>query len=291
MRRAVGDLASYSDGRLFKELSEGIPLIVENAVGFDATAQRLHEEEDFRASGIMRGFAEEEAAKVLVLVDLVRCPRDWKDRAGVARRFYGHVAKRIYAMTCSYPNIASFKELRELVESECRPYHLEGPNWVDWIFPNSITAEREQALYVDYVRDITDEAGERYWSAPSVPLPDPWPYKSPECVALSRALSDAGANSPDGLAAIASIWRDIEPEPETDRRELRRLIGRTLEQLAVSGVGTEDESTLDLIVWNWSFPLWPFDDQGATWQVGRLGGAAQGARAHSRMDRGDAGKT
>ena len=40
---------------------------------------------------------------------------------------------------------------------ESRPYDLDGPNRVDWIFPNSIVAERDQALYVDYVRDITDE--------------------------------------------------------------------------------------------------------------------------------------
>lgn len=257
MRRAVGNLASFSDDRLFEEVSEGIPLIVENAVSLDQTAQRLHQEEEFRASEIMRGFAEEEAAKVLILIDLVRCPRDWDDRAGIARRFYGHVAKRIYAMTCSYPNIASFKELRELVESECRPYYLDGPNWVDWIFPNSIAAEREQALYVDYVRDITNVPGECHWSSPGVSLPNPWPYKSPDCVALSQALSDAGANSPDGLAAIANIWRGIEPEPETDRRELRRLVAHTLERLAMCGLGTGDETASDLIVWNWSFPLWP----------------------------------
>ena len=257
MRRAIGDLASYSDDRLFKEVSEGIPLIIENAVSLDETAHRLYRDKNFRASEIMRGFAEEEAAKVLILIDLVRCPRDWENREGLARRFYGHVAKRIYAETCSYPNILSFKELREFVERECRPYYLDGPNWVDWIFPNTITADREGALYVDFVRDITDEAGECYWSTPGAPLPSPGRYESPDCVSLSRALSDAGANSPDGLDTIASIWRGFEPEPETDRRELRGLIAYTLHQLADCGLGTGDESASDLIIWSWSFPLWP----------------------------------
>ena len=256
MRRAIGDLASYSDDQLFKEVSEGIPLIVENAVGLDEAAHRLYRDKEFRASGIMRGFAEEEAAKILILIDLVRCPRDWENRAGVAKRFYGHVAKRIYALTCSYPDIASFKELCGLVESECLPYYLDGPNWVDWIFPNSITAGREQALYVDYVREITDEVGESYWSTPSVPLPRPWRYESPNCVALSQTLSDGGANSPDGLAAIANIWRGFEPEPEMDRSELRRLIAHTLERLEMCGLSTGDESASNLIVSSWSFPLW-----------------------------------
>ena len=257
MRRAIGDLASYSDDGLFKEVSQGIPLIVENAVGLDKAARRLYENKEFRASGILSGFAEEEAAKVLVLMDLVRCPRDWENRAGIAQRFYGHVAKRIYAMTCSYPNIASFKELCELVESESRPYYLDGPNWVDWIFPNSIITEREQPLYVDYVRSITDEVGDCHWSAPGVPLPGLGRYESPDCVALGQALCDSGAISPDGLAAIADIWRGFKPEPETDRKELRGLVVHTLKQLERCGVGTGDESAVSRIVSSWSFPLWP----------------------------------
>ncbi len=257
MRRAIRDLASFPDDRLFKELSEGIPLIVENAVSLDETAHRLYRDREFRASEIMRGFAKEEAAKVLILMDLIRCPSDWEKRADVAGRFYGHVAKRIYAMACSYPNIHSFKELCGLIESECRPFYLEGPNWVDWIFPNSITAEREQTLYVDYVRDLTDESGECYWSAPGNPLPSLGPYESPDCVTLSQALSNAGGNSPDGLATIATIWRDFLPEPEMDRRELRQLIKHTLEQLEAGGLTFEDESTLEFIIWNWPFPMWP----------------------------------
>ena len=216
----------------------------------------LYRDKEFRASKIIREFAEEEAAKVLVLIDLVRCPRDWEQRTEVARRFYGHVAKRIYAMTCLYPSIASFRELRVLVESECRPYYLDGPNWVDWIFPNSISAERERTLYVDYVRDINDETGDCYWSTPSAPSFGPRRYESPDCVTLSRALSDSGANSPDGLAAIANIWRDFKPEPETDRKELRDLIAHTLERLKICELGTGDESASSLIVSDWSFPLW-----------------------------------
>ena len=171
MKRAAYDLANFPDERLFRQLAEGIPLIVENAVSLDETAQRLHRQADFRASEIFRGFAEEEAAKVLILIDLVRCPRDWKERTEIPKRFYGHVAKRIYAMTCSYPRIASFKELCELVETERRPYYLDGPNWVDWIFWNDIAAKREQNLYVDYAQELSDEPGGYHWIVPPAPLP------------------------------------------------------------------------------------------------------------------------
>ena len=257
MRRAIGDLASLRDEHLFREISEGIPLIVENAVSLDETARRLHQDKEFRVSEIVRGYAEEEAAKVLILIDLVRCPRDQLKRREIARRFYGHVAKRIYAMTCCFPNIRSFKELCELVEQELRPYYLDGPNSVDWVFPNSILAEREQSLYVDYVRDITDEAGDCYWNTPYSPPSSPLQYETPECVKLSKALSETGANSPKCLAIMARIWRGFKPDSETDRKRLWDLIVLTLDQLTKAGQAVGgDPITSSLIIKSWSFPLW-----------------------------------
>lgn len=257
MRRAIGNLERLSDTDLFKELSEGISLIVDNAVSLDETAHRLYREKEFRASEIMLGFAEEEAAKFLILIDFVRCPRDSDRRTQMLNRFHDHVEKRAYANTCSYHRIASFRDLSELVESGCRSHHLDGPNGVDWIFPNSIAAEREQALYVDYVQDITDEAGEYHWRSPDDLVPHPSQYVTPDCVKLSRALSEAGAGSPDGLAEIANIWRSFKPVPDTGREELRDLIAHTLDRLTQCGLGIVDEPTMHFIVAHWPFPLWP----------------------------------
>ena len=256
MRRAIGDLEQFADKRLFEELSEGMPLIVDNAARLDDTAHRLHRDGEFRASEIMRGFAEEEAAKFLILIDYVRCPRNSEHRTQVLKRFYGHVAKRIHAMACSYPRIASFGELSELVESECRPWYLDGPNGVDWIFPNSIAAEREQGLYVDYVRDITDTAGAYRWTTPDAPSPGLSQYATPDSVTLAQALSLAGAGSAEGLAEIAHIWRQFVPEPDTDRDELQDSIVHTLDRLAHCGYAV-DKPTMRLVVSHWPFPLWP----------------------------------
>ena len=67
MKRAIADLAGFSDDRVFKEVAEGVARITENATSLDESAARLHRGGDFRASEIMQGFAEEEAAKVLIL--------------------------------------------------------------------------------------------------------------------------------------------------------------------------------------------------------------------------------
>ena len=257
MRRAIKDLAGFPDERLLKVVAEGIALIVENATSLDESAARLYLGKDFRASDIIRGFAEEESAKVLILIDFVRCPPIAERRAQTLKHFYGHVAKRIYAMTCSHSRIATFGELCKLVEEESRACYLDGPNWVDWIFPNTISSEREQSLYVDYVQDITDEAGEHWWRTPPVTELGRFGYATSDCVKVSRALSEAGARAPDGLAEIADTWRSFEPEPETDRGELRDLIEGTLDRLAQRGHGNGDEPTFRFICSAWSFPMWP----------------------------------
>ena len=115
MKRAIADLTDFSDDRLFKEVAEGVARITENATSLDESAARLHQAADFRASKIMQGFSEEEAAKVLILIDFIRCPAIPERRAQTLKHYYGHVAKRIYAMACTYPRIATFGELCNLV--------------------------------------------------------------------------------------------------------------------------------------------------------------------------------
>ena len=142
---------------------------------------------------------------------------------------------------------------------ECQPYYLDGPNSVDWIYPNYIIAEREQALYIDFVRDITEVRGDYCWIEPyqhSINAPN---YESPDCVKLSYFLSKAGASSPEGLAAIADIWRSFIPIPETDRTELNNLIELTLERFADLGTDTEIESVSKFIVLHWTYPLWSLE--------------------------------
>ena len=163
MTPALLSLAGCPDGHLFEEIAAGVPLIVENAEGLDAAARRLFEAGEHRASDIIRGFAEEEAAKVPVLLDAVRC--ESSRRLDVLKCYHSHLAKRIYALTCTFPNIQTFGELGKLVAGERQPYYLDGPNSVDWIFRNSITAEREMTIYVDYVRDLTAESSGYGWRA------------------------------------------------------------------------------------------------------------------------------
>ena len=257
MRSAVRDFVKFPDGQLFDAISEGIGHIVQNSTSLDESAKRLHESAEYRTSEIIRALAEEEAAKVLVLLDFVRCPKKSMNRGAVLKCFYSHIGKRVYAMSASYPRIATFSELCNLVQMEDRSYYLDGPNMVDWIYPNSITAEREGNMYVDYVQDITEENGQYYWTFPVQQPATQLSYEIPDCVRLSQALSTVGACSPDGLAIIADVWRNFEPQPDTNRKELRKLIASTLDRLAHCASDSFESAAASFIVWHWSFPLWP----------------------------------
>ena len=60
-------------------VAEGVPLIAENAENLEAAARRLFSTEECRVSDIIRGFAAEEAAKVLIVLDAVRCPEEHRE--------------------------------------------------------------------------------------------------------------------------------------------------------------------------------------------------------------------
>ena len=257
MNRDICDLIGFPEKRLFEEIAEGIPLIVQNAENLDEVANRLSVAGEYRASEIIRGFAEEEAAKVLILLDVVRCPPTSGQRESTLNGFNSHLAKRIYAMTCSRPDISKFGELRKLVKLECKPYYLEGPNSVDWIVPNSIVTERERTIYVDYVHDITDSSSVYFWSSPEDGGYYTAPYRRPESVSLCRALCDAGADSADGLAVIADAWRGLVPSKETGRPELRERTAKMLDRLGEGWHSRADAAATRFIMSCWSFPLWP----------------------------------
>ena len=259
MRRAIKDLCQLSDTQLFEEVEKGIALILDNVERLDATARKVSDENDYQPAKILGGFAKEEAAKVFILLDVVRCPSNrFKEKARTLGYFYDHLAKGIYARVCGLH--FHFGELTQYIDSEREVCYLDGLNDVDWIFSNDIIREREDDLYVNYVCDDTKEAGsgERYWKSPWVEKMQA--YFTPTIVFLARALHGIGATKAGGLATIAEIWRPFEPIPETTTQELSKLNNRTLETLSDGKlIVTDDHEKLHKISCSTMFPLWPLD--------------------------------
>lgn len=260
MERAIKDLCQLPDASLFEEVATGIGHVVKVVGRLDAATHNLSEAGDHHAARILGNLAEEEAAKVLILLDAVRCPRKRQtERSRVLGYFHDHLAKGLYAKVCHWRPI-DFAEVARGVEHERVQHYLDGPNDVDWIFPNRIIQSRVDDLYVGYVRDDSEEAGhgERYWTCPNNERL--FPYWTPQSISVTRALDQVGATTPTGLAIVAEVWRPVEVRPETRLDELERLNWRTIEVLEERGqLAAAPDDIFAVIRDRWPFPLWPLD--------------------------------
>ncbi|MCH7745706.1 MAG: AbiV family abortive infection protein, partial [Chloroflexi bacterium] len=228
--------------------------ILNNANRIEQDAKMLAENDRFDGGSILRLFVEEEAAKVLILMDAVRCPRDNKRLFSRQLGYFNdHLAKRIYAQAC-YSSPATFGELKDFVESHRQKFYLDGPNDVDWIFPNWLTSSREQTIYVDYV-----DTGEGHiWLKPienSAIVPN-----DPLELRLAKALVDSGFTSPEALSLIADIWRQTSMCPEFPWTKLRDLNKKTLDEMQVKNL-LHDQSleVHETIAESWLFPMYSLD--------------------------------
>ena len=257
MKSAICDLAQLSDRRLFEEISTGIEHIIDNVQSLDAITRQLIQAGEYRGVDIIRGLAEEESAKVLILLDVVRCPRKCMNRT--LRWFNHHVAKGIYANACRW-RPQDFGDVITSVALDRRGLFLDGPNDFDWILPNSIKSARERAMYVDYVRDITVENGEHMWLSPGSDQVSEKTYSMPDSVKVSHAVFEIGATTPRGLAVVADVWRDFEPQPQTTKTELCERSNDMLQLLIDNGVfSVKNLRSAQSILYSWPFPLWPID--------------------------------
>ena len=254
--RAIKDLTQLSDPDFFAAIAEGISLVVKNVARLQAGAAALGESKQMHPARVLSTVAEEEVAKVLILLDAVRCPRTPGERlAGQLARFNDHLAKGLYARACGM-RPGTLAELQEYVDNHREEFYLDGPNDVDWIFRNEVLEGREGALYVDYV--ARDDG--HHWSDPSMYEDLYFGPLEPAAVKTARSLHDAGLCSAASLAIVAEIWRANPVEPETHFSAIRELNVRTLRTLDERGLLAEQSS--DVYSWianEWQFPMYGLD--------------------------------
>ena len=266
MERAIKKLQQLSGATLFEEVATGIGHVGNLVDGLDAAAQELSKGGHYHPARVLRNLAEEEAAKILILVDAMRCPRHKQaEGSRTLGYFYSHLAKGIYADVCGW-RPADFKEVRTGVDHLRASHYLDGPNDIDWVFPNDITRKREDDLYVGYVsEDDPDAQGRCYWSSPIDDVSDllekAWPYSKPSpIIRLVRGLRKAKATSAEGLSVVADIWGRVDAFEEMEFGNLHELNRKTLAALEDRILSTHALHEWRTVILNdWIFPLWPLD--------------------------------
>jgi len=252
--KAITDLTQLPDVDFFSEVSAGLGHILKSAIGLEQSAALLANGGHTRSYRILLSMVEEEAAKFLILLDAIRCPRTPPEQLSRhLKRIYSHLAKGIYAEACDWKP-STLGDLLEYIENEREAFYLDGPTDVDWIFWNRILQEREHNIYVDYVD--TDEG--HVWFTPSEDDTDSlWLLYSSSPLQLAQALYDSGCTTPEALKVIAELWRPIQMTNDYRWVDLRALNVRTLQELDnVDLLCEQPKDTYATIVDKWTFPLY-----------------------------------
>ena len=96
-------LCEMSFEKRLEFIAEGLPIILESAHGYWKASCRLKERP--REAEVLQVHAAEEAAKILILMDAVRCPRKIiSSKIGkIVQWFYDHLTRLIYAEATYLP--------------------------------------------------------------------------------------------------------------------------------------------------------------------------------------------
>jgi AbiV family abortive infection protein len=258
--RAIKNLNQLSDKDLYKEISVGLEKIHENCLELNRSSHFLFENKKYQALKIIEAISKEEAAKYLILIDVLRCPRKQQHQQFTRQldKFNDHLAKGIYAELCGW-NPHTYKELCEYIRPNLDTIYLDGPLDVDFIFRNQIIAQREEAFYVDYAQ-IDDGHS---WLSPqdqhSLYEDFPFYYLNPSVISIVKALHSLGISKLESIEIFSTFWRDFEFNDDTHYQELRKANAECLKLLDAQNLLNNTNATQDecnLVVNKLPFPLY-----------------------------------
>lgn len=239
-------------------IAEGLPIILDSAQGFWTASQQLGEHP--REAKVLRGFAEEEAAKILILMDAVRCPPKLISSKlnRIVGWFYDHLARLIYAEAVAWKPM-HLAQLREYVDGQRRGHYIEGYAG-EYIMPNWAVYERESGLYADVE---AHQDGALCWSAPRRPDAGISSFGSfsPPALRVAEAMGRIGLFSPKALKATSDIWGSLEYRDKEDHHEGERLTEQLLTRLHKEGLipDTAEEEHVGVLYRDWQIPMYNLD--------------------------------
>jgi hypothetical protein len=252
--RRADILTQLSQRERLEFIAEGLPIVAASARSFWDAAQLL--EQGSREQNVLEGFAVEEAAKVLILMDLVRCPSKYIARRvkGIVKTFYDHLSRMIYAAAQGWRPV-DVTQLQTYVDQERQGHYLEG--YVgEYIVPNWRLYSRESTMYADIE---VHEDGKPQWSAPrgdgcslqmfgGPPLP----------LLLTEAMAALGMFTVKGVRIVHQTWQALDFIDIQHLDDHRRLVREMLDKLIAAKLPSDDAT--DDHVWqlnsHWQLPMY-----------------------------------
>ena len=259
MRRARA-LSNLSPKKQLDIIAEGLPILMESAGGLFDAANELSDHP--RSAAVLRGQALEEVAKILILVDLVRCPTSQRSsRVGAMTKwFYDHLARLLYVEAQSWKPM-HLRQLQEYVDGQRVLHYLEG-EFGEYIIPNYEIYRRESDLYADV---FEEEDGTLHWNDPQSTYHDPVDsnalvvsLSNPASWRVCKALRDFGAFSRQGLEIVSTTWSKIDFKDVESYADTRTLTFEMMQGLEKANLIADEakEGQLGALYNAWQLPMY-----------------------------------
>ena len=251
---AISGLATLSCEKRYELLADGLPIILVSAQDLMSATETL--KQHGRAADMLERQAGEEAAKILILLDYLRCPPGRSDRASMMlKNFYNHGARLLYDESCTWKP-TDIAMLRQYIDAQRRSHYVqESLNDAD-IFPNWNLHIREAALYADLGRN---ESGELGWSDPIL-----WGSEDrlkPNALIVSEAMRRLGFFKPEALKYLTEIWSKVNFTDREPHSKASELTATTLNLYIDEGIVLEEATDEDvsMVQMAWQMPMYDLD--------------------------------
>ena len=236
-------------------IAEGLPVLFESAKSLAMASRAL--EQFPREAEILERHCEEECAKVLILVDIIRCPRKTvAARIGpMMRWFYDHLARLIYAEAQGWKPINA-QQLQEYINHDRKSHYLEG-EYGEFIMENWALFQRESTLYADV---FSNEDADPMWNSPLRKIV-PAGGHLPNSYSLVEALEAFGVFTVKGLKVMAGVWGRHDVKGDVEWSLTRDLYPELVQGLEAAGLITE-HATADharTLSDTWQLPMYNMD--------------------------------
>lgn len=261
--RKLGLLSKLSVAEQLSFVAEGFPIILSSATSYRTAALQI---KNFpREASVLNEFAKEEAAKILILMDIVRCPDSLLDRRlqKICGWFYNHHARLIYADAPSVTGYDVVGLQEGYVDFMRQTYRVDGPGAP--IVPQWELWEREATLYADVARTFDDP--QPFWHSPLyIDSRGGFVSDSEPAVEVVCAMDALGFFTERGVEITAKVWRNAyftkdyrSRGEESPRHDL--LLQTNLEHLCDEGLAKENAMTdhLKTIRRFWQLPMYDLD--------------------------------
>lgn len=251
-------IAKMTPDRRDAFISEGLDIICASAQSFWESAKVLSATS--REAEILEDFATEEAAKILIFLDIYRAPAGQRSAVFEChlKRIYSHHARLLYVDATSWKPVNK-AQLQDYLDHSRQSHIVDGPV-SEFIMPHGPTYRREQKLYADVVAYEDDEV---HWNDPLMPfrMPRPFLRHAPPILSLVSGMKRLGIFSVDGLDAITSTWGETAFRDEDGLPKARSLSLEMLGRLEARGQISEEASEADVgfVADAWPFPMWDME--------------------------------